>query len=559
MDQHSLLATPDRAADENSHDLPPPPDKRSGDSVQAEKGVERYEGPWDADAAAHLLRRTMFGLRHEHWQEALTTGMDATIDKLLADRALPNPPLNTNPNEPNVALGATWVNTAPLPGMETQRRQGYKAWWFANIVGQSLSLREKMTLFWHNHFVIQDEVVNDSRISYRYLTMLRSNALGNLRTLAEQITVDPAMLIYLNGNQNNAFAPNENYARELFELFTIGKGQQIGPGNYTNYTEDDIIEAAKVLTGWLVFPRQQNIDPQFLEVLHSPDSKQFSAAFNNEMIQNSGAEEYKSLIAMIFRQEETSRFFCRNLYRWFVNHDIDDSVESRVIEPLAATLRDNNYEVKPVMRQLLASAHFYESSVRGAVIKNPVDFLAGLFRQFDIDLRHEQLNEEYTNFLTYGFGLSLLMEMAIGDPPSVAGWQPYYQEPGYYQMWINAVTLPYRTQVSDTLSNGVGIIRAGKQIVLDPTVTVAAMPTPDDPDALINELATFVYPVGISAEQHAVLKQFLVPEGLQDYVWSQAWTTFRDDPDNQVNTLIVRSRLNQLFQKLLSMAEYHLL
>ena len=139
-----------------------------------------------------------------------------------------------------------------------------------------------MVLFWHNHFVTQSETVEEARYLYRYCELLRNHALGNFKQLTQDVTLNPAMLWYLNGNTNFVGAANENYARELFELFTIGKGEQIGEGNYTNYTEQDVLAAAKVLTGW--YDQYTTVTSSFLSDWHDKSNKLFSEAFDNQII-----------------------------------------------------------------------------------------------------------------------------------------------------------------------------------------------------------------------------------------------------------------------------------
>ena len=156
--------------------------------------------------------------------------------------------------------------------------------------------QEKLTLFWHNHYVTQG--INDPQMVYNYITLLRENGLGNFRELTKQMTIEPAMLIYLNGNQNSAVAPNENYARELLELFTIGKGPAVGPGDYTNYTEDDVVEMARVLTGWIVrggFTTDTVNNPlksEFRPARHDDGTKQLSHRFDDIEIDDMGENEY---------------------------------------------------------------------------------------------------------------------------------------------------------------------------------------------------------------------------------------------------------------------------
>jgi hypothetical protein len=227
---------------------------RTASAAPVVSGILPYAGPWEFEQAAHLLRRAMFGPNYQQIKDAVANGMDATVDQLLADLAMPDPPLNYNFNQdPNVPIGATWIDApySPTVNFLNYRYQSLFGWTIEQIFTEGVSIREKMTLFWHNHFVTASGIVVDTKFVYNYITLLRENSLGNFRELVKAITINPAMLRYLNGNQNNKFAPNENYARELLELFTIGKGELAGPGDYTNYTEEDVIEIARVLTGWI--------------------------------------------------------------------------------------------------------------------------------------------------------------------------------------------------------------------------------------------------------------------------------------------------------------------
>ena len=194
-----------------------------------------YTGPWGYAQAAHLLRRSLFGpTRAEILAAAGSTPHGGA--QRPADGARPprRPPLNVSATDTSVPIGQTWTS----PGLRPERlracaRTSLRDWWLGQLLGQSTSLVEKMTLFWHNHFVVEFSDINDARMGYEYCRLLRQHALGNFRQLAKDVTVTPAMLRYLNGNQSTAGAPNENYGRELLELFTVGKGPLIGPGNYT--------------------------------------------------------------------------------------------------------------------------------------------------------------------------------------------------------------------------------------------------------------------------------------------------------------------------------------
>jgi hypothetical protein len=190
-------------------------------------GLEPYVGPWGYEQAAHLLRRAMFGPAYEQIKTAAELGLATTLQQLFEERPLPEPPLNhNNQNDPAVPIGATWVDApySTAVNLRPYRMQSLRAWTMQQLFQEGVSIREQLTLFWHNHFGVAN--VNDAKFRYIHANLLRSNAWGNFRELIKAVTIDPTMLRFLNGNQNTRNSPNENYARELLELFTIGKGPQ---------------------------------------------------------------------------------------------------------------------------------------------------------------------------------------------------------------------------------------------------------------------------------------------------------------------------------------------
>ena len=334
--------------------------------------LDTYSGNWSAKQARHLLKRTSFGVAQALTEESVSLGLLATINKLFEVKALPDTPLkyelDEDVNDPDVNYGETWVSAPAYPDLPTSqernrvfraRNRSMYAWSFLQMQDSGISIREKLTLFWHNHFV--SENTNPHR-EFLYMNILRNNALGNFKELTKQITIDPNMLLYLSGNQNTNTAPNENYARELLELFAIGKGDAVGNGDYTNYTEDDVLEIAKVLTGWRVrgITHAEGLIPFFSNFKHTKDSKTLSHRFNNAIISENGEEEYKDLIDKIFEQEECSKFIIRQLYVWFVNSEITTEIETNIIAPLAKILRDNNYDISVPLKTLFSSEHFFE-------------------------------------------------------------------------------------------------------------------------------------------------------------------------------------------------------
>src|SRR4030095_1394575 len=259
--------------------------------VEIRGTLDPYSGVWNQQTARHLLKRAMSAPNADQIAKAVEDGLDATIQKLFGPSPDPGLPINYNElNDPNVPVGSAWVNAPITQGLNYPQRS-IRAWQFSLCLNEGVSLREKMVLFWHNHFVTAN--ANIAKLTYQYVKLLRDNAFGNFRTLVEEITINPMMLEYLNGNENNKNAPNENYARELLELFTIGKGIQAGPGDYTNYTEQDIKEIARSLTGWTInyqgLQQAGDIPPAVFRLnRHDTGTKTLSNRFGNATINNLG-------------------------------------------------------------------------------------------------------------------------------------------------------------------------------------------------------------------------------------------------------------------------------
>ncbi|MDW3652262.1 MAG: DUF1800 domain-containing protein [Bacteroidia bacterium] len=519
-----------------------------------------YTGVWGNLQAAHLLRRCIFGPTLDQIREVEALGMDASIDLLLADRPLPDPPINyLDADDPWVPLGESWVDTRYPPDGSgvRERRNALDAWILGQLLNQGLSLREKMTLFWHNHFPVERDVVLDGKFLYNYNNLLRKNALGNFKSLVEKITLDPAMLVYLNGKDNTKDNPNENYARELLELFTIGKGDFAGPGDYTTFTEEDVIAIAKVLTGWSGVERfSVDIDLVFSEFhseLHDNGTKRLSHRFDNIEISAAGENEYKNLIDLIFQKEEVAAFICRKIYRWFINSEINPTIESTVIQGMAQFLQAHDFEIKPLMSMLLRSKLFHDPAQHGAIIKNPMDFVFSVYNGLEVEMP-DYIEGWYRAFraMTHFMGL---MQMSYFYPPSVAGWEAYYLQPQYYKQWINSATLRPRTEFTDKLSqNG---FRFGAHLMrIDVLNYIEKFDNPADAASLINSLAEVMYPRPLKDFQVDQLKNVLIP-GLPDFEWTIEYETYREEPSNEEIALSVENRLRNLFQAMLSLPEFH--
>ncbi len=531
--------------------------------ANAFSGLAPYTGPFGFEQAAHLLRRTTFGATYQQVKDVANNGLDTAIDLIFEPKPEPEPPLNPNfVDDPGAAVGETWINSIndqTVDGLTGYRNQSLRSWTLDLMRTEGLNIREKMVLFWHNHFPTAD--IQDPRFVYYYSKLLRQHALGNFREFTKAMTLDPSMLRYLNGNQNTAASPNENYARELLELFTIGKGPLVGPSDYTNYTEQDVVEMAKVLTGWVDrgFNTQnaaQAITAQYINNRHNTTTKQLSYRFNDVQIPNMGDQEYAHLIDIIFSKDECARFICRKFYRWFVYYDIPQQVEDEVIAPMAQIMVDNDYEIRPALEALLRSEHFFDILNVGPMIKNPVDFTMGVFKIFDVDFTAANLEQHY-RVLWQTFRTTLTtMQMPYYDPPSVAGWKAYYQEPVFYRHWISAVTLPARQQYTSRMLT-TGITAVGFAARINVLNFVATLDTPEIADELINELVKILFPQPITQFQHDFLKGILLP-GLPDYEWNVEYSDYVNNPNDPNLAAAVRTKLTNLLSAMMSMPEFYL-
>jgi uncharacterized protein (DUF1800 family) len=374
----------------------------------------------------------------------------------------------------------------------------------------------------------------------------------------KEISLDTGMLRYLNGYLNTKTAPDENFARELMELFTVGKGIDNASAPFI---EPDVLAAAKVLTGWQVNGTTNT--SIFTLSRHDITNKQFSSFFSNTVITGrntttAGDQELNDLLTMIFNTNEVSLNICRKLYRFFVYYEIDAATEANVIEPLAGIFRSNNYELKPVISALFKSEHFFDALNQGCVIKTPLDGIVGMCREFNVQF--PVATDYINNYFMWQYlqGIANTQQMNIGDPPNVAGWPVYYQRPQFHEIWINSDTLPKRNQFTDTMG-AAGYTRSGKNIKIDHTLFASSMPDPGNPNALISDSIKYLLTLPLTQASRDQLKRDILLSGQStDAYWTTAWNTFVTTPGNTANANIVKTRLASLYQYIMRLAEYQL-
>lgn len=523
-------------------------------------GLSQYTGAWTDKQKIHLLRRTMFGVQPSSLATINALTMSQAVDLIVNAAPVAAPPpvnwyesLYADPN--GIPLGSTWVNAPYGDGtVNYYRYLSTRAWWMKNIMTQTVSIHEKMMMFWHNHFVCENNVVGDSRLQFKYLNLLRTNSLGNFKNLVKEVTKDPMMLYYLNGHYNIKNSPDENYARELQELFTLGKGANM-------WTEDDVKAAAKVITGFRA--DTVNLTYTFDPAKHETGNKQFSAFYNNTVIAGqagaAGENELDDLLNMIFAQSQTAaKHLCRKLYRYFMYYEIDANTEATIISGMATTLINNNWEIKPVLLELLKSDHFYDTLSMDCLISNPVDYFLGMSRALGVSIPGViGLVDETKAYYTLAY-LAEITGMDPGNPPSVSGWPAYYQAPQYHEMWINSDTLPKRMKYTDAFFTNGGIYVSGAfNIKCDVLAFAQGMSNAYDPDVLVSDSVKYLLAIGLTQSTRDIYKNILTNNNANAY-WTQAWTNYINNPGNVTYENIVKSRLRLMLTKLMQMAEHHL-
>ncbi|HMX40053.1 MAG TPA: DUF1800 domain-containing protein, partial [Saprospiraceae bacterium] len=381
--------------------------------------VPSADKPWDMRRVAHLYRRAGFGASLDDIRHGLSKTPSELVDELLdaaADLDAPAPPF---------WAGYTLNDYNGNQTLIEEHRWEIRRRWFADMIGEGL--RAKMALFWHNHFVTELNVYQCNAYLWSYYSLLHEYAFGNFRIFAREMGKNPAMLTYLNGNLNVVGQPNENYARELMELFTMGESN--------GYTQADIVEMARALTGWQA--RNYLCTPAYYDpALHDNGDKTIFGKTSNY-----GFTTAHNLI-FTERAEQVSTFIAGKLYKHFV-YEFPDP---QVVASLAQTFRDANWDILPVLRQLLKSEHFFDDTHMSARIRTPVESMLPIFKAAKATYPGDVENDWVGAFYYWVMQLG----QDVLNPVNVAGW------PGYHK-WINESTLTARWVYSSVFALWTGL------------------------------------------------------------------------------------------------------
>jgi uncharacterized protein (DUF1800 family) len=454
-------------------------------------GLEPYvpspSHPWNAMRASHLLRRAA---ALPTWDEITTAaGMSPgdVVDLLLDVLPEPSPP---GAWVSEIAAKPTTVDEDnAYRAQNTSNMNALRAWWAGLMTSTGMNIREVMTLFWHGHITSEGVIVLVPQFMYQQNALFRSYALGNFRDLMKAVNHDPAMLRYLDGEINIGSNPNENYARELMELYTMGEGK---------YTEEDIREAARCLTGWRL-DEFASFDASFSPLYHDAGNKTFMGRTIVGKSSLDGRFEGDEVVDIIFEDPAVAKFICRKLYLAFVYNN-PAAVDGEIVDGLAQIFRESNYDIKPVIAALLKSAHFFDVVNVGAMIKSPAVLQVGLARQLGADPGGARL---YADMKT--------LEQNLLDPPNVAGWEGY-------RTWVSTTTYPYRKSFAERFITGQAPGGAS-QTPMDVVSWGKKFDEYNNAEKLIDQMLTLLLPVAVSDTRRSSYLQTMLG-GAPVYEWN---------------------------------------
>jgi len=581
--------------------------------------------------AAHLLRRTCFAGSSEEIEEFANLTPRQAVERLF-DPDLEDP---AEPIDP--ATGTTWMQTGPVEDVNSEERdliRFFSNWQLGLMTGQyydatkrpSYVLRERLVYFLHTHFTTKKSVVNSSQALFFQNKLFRFFAYDkediiipgdplndipdrtvekNFLNLTKKISRDNAMLRFLDGHLNVKGRPNENYARELLELYSIGKGLEgiddkkgLPNGDYLYFTEQDVQAAARVLSGFDIDRSFSLIDEdtgiptgtlKSAGGQHDNESKEFSNRLENAIIngdplltngtrptEESIMDEIDQLLRLIYNQDETAIHICRKLYRFFGYHNVDESIQNSTISDMAEIFKSNNFKIQPVLEAFFTSTYFYDGSdaagdeLYGSLIKSPIDLVIGTFRSFNYQLPDFTTEAQSFHDLLNSFSRSIdLMGLDFYEPFEVAGYTAYHQFPIFNRAWITTNYLTNRYNFINNFINESTSIDPEKVNILDFVLNTFPREVYANATNLIVAIAEYFLPVSqnldfnesevseISDERlNFFYQEFLFKEGLGP-TGEEAWNTLFDD-DNYSRD-IASERLSFLFNAMLQTPEYQLM
>ncbi len=435
----------------------------------------------DTAMTAHLLRRAGFGARREELEQYMAMGYDGAVEALL------NP--SDAGNMPDDLIRRYHVEQSELRDLA-----GSAAYWMYRMISTSAPMEEKTALFWHGLFATGYAKLNQARSLLNQVEMFRRSGLGSFEDLLVELSKDPAMIVWLDNNENHGTAINENYGRELLELFSMGIG---------NYTEDDIKECARAFTGWTlgnaeymsIRAAKDSIWPYGRIAWHFDYREEDHDDGEKTFLGETGRFNGEDIIRIIVKQESTARFVATRLFQFFAADEISEAGE-KTIQDMMATYFSSGYQVRDMLRTLFQSDYFKSEEARFARVKGPVEMVVGAIRMAG-NYQNPALGiEKVSNTMLY-------MGQGLLQPPTVEGWHEGSE-------WIDSGALVERVnfaakELSDVRSPGVRSIIDRLQAGSDDGVL--------DPEDLADGCLDLLGPIDVSDETRSVLVEYATRKG----------------------------------------------
>ena len=447
------------------------------------------QNPWTSQKIKHLYRRMAYGVNLAGIDAALPLTPSALIDTIV-DAAVSL--------DPTPAPPWGYFSISDFTDFDTEN-PNYIEQWYLQTANDTIeqSLRAKLTMFWMNHFVTELESYTYAPYMFQYYNLMQTHALGNFKEFVRAVGVNSTMLVYLNGFENTSNNPNENYARELFELFTLGENN--------NYTQQDILQASRALTGY------NHWDDPGAQIYFD------QSTWDEGPKTIFGSEEfytYDELIDTLFelRETEIAQFICTKLYKYFVSHEYDAITQEDIINPLAQTLIDVNFEMAPMLRQLFKSQHFFDERAFGVVIKSPYDVIFNYINEGNFFY-----DDGVLQGLIYYTGI---IGQEIYNPPDVSGWQRD-------QDWINTATLSGRWQIMELFNGYLFDLELQAQFI---DLAIELSNDSDDPYVITKAVVDFFNSKELFTQEDyqtatSVLKWEIPQNYYDDGIWSLNYPT----------------------------------
>ena len=570
--------------------------------------LSKYNGEFGVVQKKHLLNRTMVGFCNRHYKDLEGLNIDQAIDLIFTKDTMQEPKNNyywvlskeeykekyisedVEPNQP--FIDRPYLS---YPGnreyLGDERRRAFFSSIYENIYNQKTSIHWRLFLFLHNLVPSKFDNFLGHKGMFNYTKLVFDSCFSSYKDFIYNVTFDGSMLYYLNLARSTKEKPDENYAREIQELFTVGKRP------FAKFTEQDVREAARLLVGCgvdfgiTVLGEGHENTPIFNSSNHDTGDKQFSPFYDNKIIRgregDEGIEEVKEFVDMLCQTEENSIYIVRRLYQFFVYPSLTEDIEELIIKPLSKIYKENNFSLIEPLKVLLKSEHFYLNNIENSLIKSPIDFIIGMIKETDIVNKgvlyvNDGMNnynslfnynyfgekEKDISHIKYQIGMTIKyysenLGMGLLAPPSVSGWPAYYQEPVYDLFWLNSSTFQSRFNLSKNfMSDGVWIdaLINGRQIRCRPNIIeyLNSFSNPFEYTSFIEEMTFRLLGGEPSSSTLLDLNQALLGGNSEDHWKEELEKILLTDNPDESSYYSISWRIGAAFEVVGTSGEFHL-